>query len=172
MNYLSPIYTELTECQDCYKCIRQCPVKAIRVENGHATILSQMCILCGNCVIHCPANAKHIRDDLGKAKQLLTLKEKVIVSIAPSFSAEFSDFTPKQFVAALRKLGFWGVSETALGADLVSSELAKYLSDKTKDTANQQKLFISSACPAVVEYIKQYKKDVLNVFFVVIILFY
>lgn len=159
MNYLSPIYTELTECQDCYKCIRQCPVKAIRVENGHATILSQMCILCGNCVIHCPANAKHIRDDLGKAKQLLTLKEKVIVSIAPSFSAEFSDFTPKQFVAALRKLGFWGVSETALGADLVSSELAKYLSDKTKDTANQQKLFISSACPAVVEYIKQYKKD-------------
>ena len=75
MNYLSPIYTELTECQDCYKCIRQCPVKAIRVENGHATILSQMCILCGNCVIHCPANAKHIRDDLGKAKQLLTLKE-------------------------------------------------------------------------------------------------
>ena len=130
MNTLAPIFTKTTECQDCYKCIRQCPVKAIRVENGHAEILSQMCILCGNCVINCPASAKHVRDDLGKAKQLLTLKGKVIASVAPSFAAEFSDFTYQEFIAALKKLGFWGVSETALGADLVSAELAKYLKDK------------------------------------------
>ena len=107
MNNLAPIFTKLTECQDCYKCIRQCPVKAIRVENGHAAILSQKCILCGNCVINCPASAKHIRDDLARTKQLLTLKEKVIVSLAPSFSAEFSDFTSEQFIEALKKLGFW-----------------------------------------------------------------
>ncbi|MBQ5848088.1 MAG: 4Fe-4S dicluster domain-containing protein [Treponema sp.] len=157
MNNLAPIFTKLTECQDCYKCIRQCPVKAIRVENGHAAILSQKCILCGNCVINCPASAKHVRDDLGKAKQLLTLKGKVIASVAPSFSAEFSDFTSEQFIAALKKIGFWGVSETALGADLVSAELAKYLSEKT--SSENQKLFLSSACPAVVEYIKHYKKE-------------
>ncbi len=157
MNTLAPIFTKLTECQDCYKCIRQCPVKAIRVENGHATILSQKCILCGNCVINCPASAKHIRDDLARTKQLLTLKEKVVVSIAPSFSAEFSDFTTEEFIAALKKIGFWGVSETALGADLVSAELAKFLSEKT--SSGNQKLFLSSACPAVVEYIKQYKKE-------------
>ena len=157
MNNLAPIFTKLTECQDCYKCIRQCPVKAIRVENGHATILSQKCILCGNCVINCPASAKHIRDDLGRTKQLLTLKEKVLVSIAPSFSAEFPDFTKEEFIEALKKLGFWGVSETALGADLVSAELAKYLSEKT--SIGNQKLFLSSACPAVVEYVKQYKKE-------------
>jgi Fe-S-cluster-containing hydrogenase component 2 len=106
MNNLAPIFTKTTECQDCYKCIRQCPVKAIRVENGHATILSHMCIHCGNCVIHCPSSAKRIRDDLSRAKQLLTLKEKVIVSVAPSFSAEFSDFTHQEFIAALKKLGF------------------------------------------------------------------
>ena len=158
MNNLAPIFTKTTECQDCYKCIRQCPVKAIRVENGHATILSHMCIHCGNCVIHCPSSAKRIRDDLSRAKQLLTLKEKVIVSVAPSFSAEFSDFTHQEFIAALKKLGFWGVSETALGADLVSAELATYLKEKT-ESQNQQKLFLSSACPAVVEYIKQYKKE-------------
>lgn len=159
MNYMSPIFTEITECQDCYKCIRQCPVKAICVENGHAKVISQMCILCGNCVINCPAKAKRVRDDLSRTKQLLKLKEKVIVSIAPSFSAEFSDFTITQFISALRRLGFWGVSETALGADIVSSELAKYLEDESKKETNQQKLFLSSACPAVVEYIKQYKKD-------------
>lgn len=158
MNTLAPIFTKTTECQDCYKCIRQCPVKAIRVENGHAAILSQMCILCGNCVINCPASAKRVRDDLSRAKQLLTLKEKVIVSVAPSFAAEFSDFTHQEFIAALKKLGFWGVSETALGADLVSAELANYLKEKT-ESQNPQKLFLSSACPAVVEYVKQYKKN-------------
>lgn len=158
MNYLSPIYTEITECQDCYKCIRQCPVKAIRVENGHAAIISELCILCGNCVINCPAKAKRVRDDLGRTKQLLTLKEKVIVSLAPSFAAEFKDFTPTEFVGALKRLGFWGVSETAIGADLISADLSNIIQKDVKEKKDK-KLYLSSACPAVVEYIKQYKAE-------------
>lgn len=153
MNYFSPIYTVSTECQDCYKCIRQCPVKAIRVEKGHAQIIAEQCILCGTCVTHCPAHAKYIRDDLNRAKQLLTLREKVIVSLAPSFVSEFPEYTAESMVAALKHLGFWAVSETAVGADIVSKQIAQDLSDP-KNT--NKKLFLSSACPVTVEYIKKF----------------
>lgn len=153
MNFTYPIYTEPTECQDCYKCIRRCPVKAIRVENGHAKIIPELCIYCGGCVTHCPAHAKHSRDDTARVKQLFTLKKKIIVSLAPSFIAEFPDFTPPQMIAALKHLGFSDVSETALGADLVSAQLSEDLAAAAAGTI-QQKLFLSSACPAVVEYIK------------------
>ena len=156
MKYLSPIYTVSTECQDCYKCIRQCPVKAIRVENEHAHVVGESCILCGTCVVQCPTNAKHIRDDLTKAKQLLTQKEKVIVSLAPSFASEFSDYSPEKIVFALKQLGFWGVSETALGADIVSRRMAQDLLEAEK---LEQKLYLSSACPVTVEYIKKYKQE-------------
>lgn len=153
MNFLYPIYTEQTECQDCYKCVRHCPNKAIRVENGHATVIPEMCILCGICVTNCPAKAKHVRNDLAKTRQLFTLRKKVIASLAPSFISEFSEFTPRQLVAALKKIGFWAVSETAVGADLVSMQVADELEAAVKDK-NGKKLFLSSACPAVVEYIK------------------
>ena len=127
MSISYPIYTESTECQDCYKCIRRCPVKAIRVENGHAKVIPEMCIACGGCVTHCPNHAKHSRDDTSRAKQLFTLKKRVFVSLAPSFISEFSEFSPQQLIAALKKLGFSDVSETALGADLISSKVAEEL---------------------------------------------
>jgi len=153
MNYQNPIYTEKTHCQDCYKCIRECPVKAIRVENGHAMVVSELCVLCGHCVTVCPANAKRVRDDRSRAAQLLTLRDKVIVSIAPSFAAEFSGVSPDQLVQAIKKLGFYGVSETAIGADLVSAQIA----DDSRH--GNGRLFLSSACPVVVEYIKRYMEE-------------
>lgn len=153
MNYQNPIYTEKTQCQDCYKCIRECPVKAIRVENGHAMVVSDLCVLCGHCVTICPAEAKRVRDDKSRAKQLLKLKEKVIVSLAPSFAAEFSSFSSDQLISAIKKLGFYGVSETAIGADLVSAQIAEDFADA------DQKLYLSSACPVTVEYIKRYMSE-------------
>lgn len=153
MNFLYPIYTEQTECQDCYKCVRQCPNKAIRVENGHAMVMPELCILCGNCVTNCPAKAKHVRNDLAKTRQLFTLRKNVIVSLAPSFVSEFSEFTPEQLIAALKKIGFNAVSETAIGADFVSMQVADVLENAVKESGGK-KLFLSSACPSVVEYIK------------------
>lgn len=164
MNFLYPIYTEQTECQDCYKCVRHCPCKAIRVESGHAMVMPELCVLCGRCVTNCPARAKHVRDDLSRAKQLISLKEKVIVSLAPSFSSEFPELSPEQLIYALKSLGFWNVSETSIGADLVSADTAKTLCEATKKEG--EKLFLSSACPAVVEFIKQeipqYSKYIMN----------
>lgn len=163
MNYQSPIFTEKIQCQDCYKCIRECPVKAIRVENGHAMVVSDLCVFCGHCVTVCPAGAKRVRDDLARAAQLLKLKERVIVSLAPSFAAEFSGIAPEQLVDAIMKLGFFGVSETAIGADLVSAQVAESLTKNTDSSSAQEndgkKLFLSSACPVAVEYIKLYMPE-------------
>ena len=156
MNFLYPIFTEKTECQDCYKCVRNCPCKAIRVENGHAMVLPELCVLCGRCVTDCPAHAKHVRDDLVKTKQLFNISKKVFVSLAPSFASEFSDYTIEELCAALKLLGFYSVSETALGADIVSKEMALRLQKAItqKDNSLKSKLVLSSACPAAVEYIR------------------
>ena len=158
MTLQPPIYTEPTQCQDCYKCIRHCPVKAIRVENNHAKIIPEFCVYCGQCVIDCPPHAKQTREDGQWARHLLTTKKQVYVSLAPSFVSEFSDYTPQQLIAALKRLGFAGVSETALGADFVSAQLAKDLALAVENPQGQ-KLFLSSACPAVVEYIKLYQPE-------------
>ncbi|MGE5399199.1 MAG: [Fe-Fe] hydrogenase large subunit C-terminal domain-containing protein [Ignavibacteriales bacterium] len=151
MNYLKPVYTEKANCQDCYKCVRACPVKAIKVENGSATVVYELCIMCGDCVEVCPAGAKKVRDDLGRVRRLLSLKSRVIASLAPSFVSEFPGIKPARITAALKRLGFYGVSETALGAQEVSANVAQLL-DK-----NENKLFISSACPSVVDYIMKFQ---------------
>lgn len=148
--YQPPIFTQETECQDCSKCVRYCPVKAIRITKGKAKIIPEYCVACGSCVRICPAKAKRVRDDLDKVKELLASKDKVFVSLAPSFVSEFPDITSEQIIAALRKAGFSGISETALGAQEVSSVVAADLAK------GEKKLYISSACPAAVSYIQKY----------------
>lgn len=156
MNIDSPVYTIPTECQDCYRCIRRCPVKAIRVENGHAKVVKDLCIACGRCVTHCPSHAKRYRDDTDVVRAALKSK-RVILSIAPSWRSEFPDIKADEFVDMMKKLGFWGVSETALGADIVSHETAKTLIDRRQNNPLAVlPIYISSACPAAVEYIKRY----------------
>ncbi|MDA3957515.1 [Fe-Fe] hydrogenase large subunit C-terminal domain-containing protein [Oceanispirochaeta sp.] len=148
---LNPIYTEITECQDCYKCIRHCPVKSIKVEDGHAKILVDDCILCGNCYLKCPVGAKKIRNDLPRAQRALQEHKKVILSLAPSFVGEFPGISPSVLIKGIKKLGFWAVSETALGAQEVSRHTSQILKKAEKG------VFISSACPTMVEYIRKHK---------------
>lgn len=149
----APIYTEKTECQDCYKCVRGCPVKAIKIENGRAMVIHEECILCGNCVETCPVGAKKVRDDLNRVKQLLKLKEQVYVSLAPSWISEFNGISEQGIISALKKLGFSGVSETALGAQEVSSHAAELLA------SNKHRVLISTACPTVVDLIEKYHPE-------------
>ena len=151
-NKLSPVYTLKNECHDCYKCVRECYVKSIQIKDGSASVLADRCIACGHCVTVCPSNAKRIRYDVDRVKALLAAKEKVIVSLAPSWISIF-DYTKPQMITLLKALGFFGVSETALGAQEVSIEVAKLL--KEKETG----LFISSACPVIVDYIRYYRPE-------------
>lgn len=148
-----PIYTVDTECQDCYKCVRHCPVKAIRVNDGHAMVVPELCTACGSCVTVCPAHAKRVRSDIPQLLQLLRGDTPVYASIAPSYISEFRDVTPSQIISACKKLGFSGVSETALGAQIVSKEVSKMIDKQEKG------LLISSACPTMVDFIRLYLPD-------------
>lgn len=150
MDTLQPIYTEVNDCRDCYKCVRWCPVKAIKVENDRASILPDDCIFCGRCVQICPSEAKKVRNDLQKAQTYTRKYENVIASIAPSYIAEWPDVTSGQFLNALKKLGFSKISETAIGAEFVSKACQEYI------TKSDKKLHISTACPVIVEHVHKY----------------
>lgn len=155
MDKLNPIYTEKTVCQDCYKCVRECAVKAISFESIHARIDPDRCIYCGACVTVCPSGAKRGREEEKRLRNLLRGPRRVAASLAPSFRAEFPHLTDAQILQGLKALGFHAVSETALGAEYVSrvcrGELEK----------GQGGLFISSACPSAVEYIRKYRPEFL-----------
>ena len=153
MEQLNPIHTMKRECQDCHKCIRECPVKAIRVRDTYAQLVPELCIMCGNCVLACPHSAKQVRDDLHLAKDLLASGRKVVVSLAPSFVAQFADVQPAQIVHALKQLGFDAVSETALGAQQVSASIAALMQSEPRQ------IWISSACPVVVDFIAKYHPE-------------
>lgn len=137
-----PVFTRFNDCQDCYKCVRECPVKAIKIENYHASIISELCIHCGHCVKICPVEAKRIRDDLSRVRLWLEEGRELYVSLAPSWKTEFPDLTDSQMIQKLTGCGFKAVSETALGAEEVNSRTIEIL--KTHPS-----LCISSACPVV-----------------------
>jgi iron only hydrogenase large subunit-like protein len=151
MNSGNPIYTEKRECQDCYKCLRECPVKAIKVEGGYASVVPELCVLCGRCVAVCPNGAKRVRDDVPGARLLLRQRTRVIVSLAPSFVSEFKGIPPGQMIHAIKALGFWGVSETAVGAQQVSAHVSAQFRQ------GKGRILLSSACPTVVDYLQKYK---------------
>ncbi len=149
-----PVYTIENECQDCYKCVRHCPVKAIRIVGGKASVIPESCVACGECVKVCPAHAKKIRSELARLRQLLESGAKLYASIAPSFAGYFRGVSIGRLAAALKKLGFAGVSETAHGAEAVSAEVSRFLSGN-----GDLPLVISSACPASVDMIRKYYPD-------------
>ncbi len=152
MNNQYPVYTLVNECHDCYKCVRECPVKAIKIENNHASVIPEKCISCGTCVKVCPANAKCVRSDLEKVQNLLIAGKDVYVSLAPSWSGVF-EMSPQKMISVLKRLGFKDVSETALGAQEVSIRTAEMLNQTDKG------LWISSACPVIVDFIRMYKPE-------------
>jgi iron only hydrogenase large subunit-like protein len=153
MTQLQAIYTVRRECQDCHKCIRECPVKAIRVQDGYARVVPEMCVLCGNCIVACPSNAKQVRNDLPRVKELFASGRKVIVSLAPSFVAQFPSVRAGQLIHALKKLGFFAVSETALGAQHVSASVLELM------RGDPGQVWISSACPVVVDFVAKYHPE-------------
>lgn len=148
------IETIKASCRDCYKCIRYCPVKAIRVNDNHAEVVAERCIADGRCTITCPQSAKKVESAVETVWSFLKAGIKVVASVAPSFVAAF-DQAPGQTVAALKKLGFSFVSETAEGAELVAAAHLKLLNQSKKP-------LITSCCPAIVNLIEIYYPEFLS----------
>ena len=127
-----PDYLKLkkSNCQNCYKCIRHCPVKSIRFQSSQAHIVKDECILCGQCFVVCPQNAKEIRNDVPIAEMFVKGECPVAVSLAPSFVANYPGATIETMRAALKKLGFDRVEETAVGASIVKTEYEKIIKER------------------------------------------
>lgn len=142
-------------CRRCYSCIRECPATAIKVINGQAAVLQERCIVCGHCVKVCSQNAKQIRSDVEFIMNELLPGGNCVAVAAPSFAASFPEEYLK-FPAALRKLGFNKTVETAFGADLISDYYLKEFEADNDETV------ISSACPAVVNYIEKYRPELVS----------
>ena len=137
------------QCDDCFKCLHECMVKAIAVKDREARILEDRCILCGHCTMVCPQNAKVVVSETEKVLQLIASGKRVIASVAPSFVSSFgiSNFTT--FKLALARLGFTDAEETAVGAEAVTRKYKELLEGGTYEN------FITSACPAACQLIQK-----------------
>ena len=132
-----------SNCKNCYKCIRNCPVKAIRFSGNQAHIIGNECILCGQCFVVCPQDAKEIVNEVEKVKVLLQSGDPVIVSLAPSFIANYDGIGIGTMRKALKQLGFYDVEETAIGATIVKNEYERMLKEEERD------VIISSCCHSI-----------------------
>ena len=139
-----------SNCKNCYKCIRHCPVKSIRFSGNQAHIIGNECILCGHCFVVCPQNAKEIVDGTEKTRVLLQSGDPVVVSLAPSFVANYEGVGIESMRRALKKLGFYDVEETAIGATIVKTEYERMLAEEERDVV------ISSCCHSVNLLIQKY----------------
>ena len=130
-------------CKNCYKCIRHCPVKSIRFSANQAHIIGNECILCGQCFVVCPQNAKEIANETEKVRVLIQSGDPVYASLAPSFIANYDGVGIQGMRDALKKLGFADAEETAIGATIVKNEYQRMLAEDVRDVV------ISSCCHSV-----------------------
>lgn len=156
-SYNKLVYTLKDRCRVCYTCVRECPVKAIKIINGQAEVINERCIACGNCVKVCSQGAKVFQETTNEVHELLQSGQKVAACIAPSFPAEFDEWDDyKELVGMLRKLGFDYIVEVAFGADMVSQQYKKIINDEDAHPG------ISSDCPAIVYYIEKYHPELVD----------
>ncbi|MDP4281064.1 MAG: [Fe-Fe] hydrogenase large subunit C-terminal domain-containing protein [Bacteroidota bacterium] len=148
------VFTLKDRCRVCYTCLRECPVKAIKIINGQAEVINDRCIGCGNCVKVCSQGAKYYLRSIDEVFRLLDSEEKIAACIAPSFPGDFAEIPDANIlVGMIRRLGFSLVTEVGFGADIVSREYEKLL--KNPDYSGD----ISSDCPAITYFIRHYHPD-------------
>lgn len=139
-----------SNCKNCYKCIRHCPVKSIRFSANQAHVIGNECILCGQCFVVCPQNAREISSEAEKVKVLIQSGAPVYVSLAPSFIANYRGVGIESMKKALLSLGFKDVEETAIGATIVKKEYERMIKEDKRD------VIISSCCHSINLLIQKY----------------
>ena len=139
-----------TRCRHCYKCVRNCEIKAISVRGSRAVIMEDHCVLCGRCLAVCPQEAKTLTSELPQVKAMIRRGERVAAQLAPSYVGLLEFQQIGQVRAALRRLGFVDVFETAEGAAAVTDAYLQLIEENRMDN------IITTCCPAVNDMIEMY----------------
>ncbi|GAB4170211.1 MAG: hypothetical protein Kow00108_04160 [Calditrichia bacterium] len=157
------VWTIKENCRRCYSCIRECPAKAIKVEQGQASVLPERCVGCGHCVKVCSQEAKEILSGIENTNLWLRKAGKgsheVVALMAPSFPAAFPDVDPGKVISALRAVGFTKIIEVAVGADLINLTYKQIFENPEKSDSSLP--IITSTCPAIIEYIEKYVPELI-----------
>jgi signal transduction histidine kinase/iron only hydrogenase large subunit-like protein len=148
---MSIIFTRRGTCRRCYSCVRNCPVKAIRVKNGQAEIIDERCVSCGSCVPLCAQKAVEIRDDTALVERMFTEGQIVVAAVSSTFPAAFKNIKPLQFPSALRSLGFKYVTETSFGVQIAARAYTLYIKHNPESMP-----LISSPCPVITKLVEKY----------------
>ena len=143
-------------CKNCNKCVRDCPVKAIRFINNKAEIDEEKCIACGLCFTACPKHARNVENDIERVETAIDMGKNVVACVDSAYIGAFED--PAKFVAALKKYGFSQVLESAAGSEKITVEYIKY----AEEYAGKKKYFITSSCPAIYLYVEKYHPDLME----------
>ena len=139
-----------TKCKHCYKCVRNCTVKAIAIRNERAEIIGSHCILCGRCLQVCPQSAKTLSSELGEVKAMIAAGQKVVLTLAPSYVGLLKYRTIGQVRNAMMRLGFADVAETSEGAAVVTREYVRLIREGKMEN------IITTCCPSVNNLIEMY----------------
>lgn len=151
------------KCIKCGKCIRECPYDAIlRMERpcakacgmkaihsdefGRADIDYDKCVSCGMCLVNCPFGAIADKSQIFQTIQAIKSDTPVYAIVAPAVAGQFgAALTTDKLIPAFKELGFAGVHEVAVGADLCTLEEAK---EFLEDVPEKQPFMATSCCPA------------------------
>jgi len=153
---MEPIKSVKERCRKCYACVRNCPVKAIRVGKESTEVIHDRCIGCGKCLRSCSQEAKVISNCIGETEKLLAEGGPVVAVLGCSFPAFFNDIRPGQLVTGLKRLGFVEVHEGTAGVELISGEYA-WLAENPPVTP-----LISTHCPTMVDLIERHYPQLLR----------
>lgn len=142
-------------CKKCYACIRVCPVNAIKIKDGQASIIEERCIVCDECYRACPQKHKLSKSQVPIVKHFIKNKEKVVASIAPSFASVFWKYSHK-IPSVLRYLGFSYVEESLVAAQPIIDEYFKYINK------NDDKNYITTLCPSIINLVEKHYPQLID----------
>lgn len=145
--YYHPLRFDETLCTCCMSCLRACPTQAIRVHGGHAVMLEDRCIDCGECLKACSKGAvvPLTDDEAGLAR----FRRKVAVP-CPALYVQFgSEVTPGTVLEALKLCGFDDAATVTPHCEALTRATELFFGEYEGPYP-----LISSFCPAVVRLIQ------------------